>query len=107
MQVRVNTYDNSIVYTDHLLGELVQRLSTRKGVSFLVYLSDHGETPKSNSWRDQSCPDLFKVPFVVWFSPEYRRKFPEVVRSVEEMSKSPLRLDRAKTVLRQLAGLAL
>lgn len=107
MQVRVNTYDNSIVYTDYLLGELVQRLSARKGVSFLVYLSDHGETPKSNSWRDQSCPDLRRVPFVVWFSPEYRQKFPEIVRNIEEMSKSPLRLDRAKTVLRQLAGLSL
>ena len=104
MQVRVNTYDNSIVYTDYLLGEMIQRMNDRKGISFLVYFSDHGETPNSTAWRDSANPDLFKVPFVIWFSPEYRRKFPGVVKSIEKAAKEPLRLDHAKAVLRLLAG---
>lgn len=58
IQSRVNCYDNSIAYTDHILSELILRLKERKGISFLVYLSDHGETPKSETWRDQSSPDL-------------------------------------------------
>lgn len=107
MQSRVNTYDNSIAYTDHVLSELILRLKERKGISFLVYLSDHGETPKSETWRDQSSPDLLQIPFVVWFSPEYRRMYPGVVKVVESMAKEPLRLDRAKAMLRMLSRISI
>ena len=107
MQSRVNTYDNSIAYTDHVLSELILRLKERKGISFLVYLSDHGETPKSETWRDQSSPDLLQIPFVVWFSPEYRRMYPGVVKVVEGMAKEPLRLDRAKAMLRMLSRISI
>lgn len=106
LQGRMNSYDNSIVYTDCVLDELVQRLKGRKDASFLVYLSDHGETPRSDSWRNKDDPELFQVPFVVWFSPAYRRTFPEVVQAIEKMAREPLRLDRAKRVLRLLARLS-
>ncbi|NNC09805.1 sulfatase-like hydrolase/transferase, partial [Corallococcus exiguus] len=42
----VNTYDNTLVYTDRVLGmaiDLLQRHATQRDVA-LVYLSDHGES---------------------------------------------------------------
>lgn len=38
-----NTYDNSILYTDYFLGQVVKRLEAFPGISTLTYISDHGE----------------------------------------------------------------
>ncbi len=40
-----NTYDNSIVYTDHVLSQLIQTLAQQKHYqTSFWYLSDHGES---------------------------------------------------------------
>ena len=101
-RARIDTYDNSIRYTDGVLGELVNRLKARKGPSFLLYLSDHGETPDGPAWRDASRPELLQVPFVIWFSPAYRAAHPDVVAEVQRMAELPLRLDHALPLMRQL-----
>lgn len=90
---RVDFYDNSIVYTDCLLGEIIDRLKASQRASFLVYLSDHGETPNSEGWRDQSDPALWQVPLVVWFSSEYRRLYPQTVTHIDSLAHHPVRLD--------------
>jgi lipid A ethanolaminephosphotransferase len=39
-----NSYDNTILYVDHVLGEVTQKLD-RSGVPYVfIYLSDHGES---------------------------------------------------------------
>ena len=39
----VNEYDNSIVFTDEMLGEMIQRLTDCACRAGLLYFSDHGE----------------------------------------------------------------
>jgi heptose-I-phosphate ethanolaminephosphotransferase len=39
----VDAYDNSILYTDWFLTEVINALLRRRGISALVYASDHGE----------------------------------------------------------------
>ncbi|WP_000308927.1 sulfatase-like hydrolase/transferase, partial [Escherichia coli] len=42
----VNTYDNTLVHTDHLLGkaiDLLQGYADQRDVA-LIYVSDHGES---------------------------------------------------------------
>lgn len=39
----VNAYDNSIVYTDHILNSLIEVLGAEKSAA-LMYASDHGES---------------------------------------------------------------
>ena len=67
----LNSYDNSIAYTDHVLGQVIERLKGRKAV--LIYTSDHGEsiekdahlhgTPKQVAPREQ-----LMVPLLIWAS---------------------------------------
>jgi len=39
-----NSYDNTLLYVDHVLGEIIQKLD-RSGVPYVfIYLSDHGES---------------------------------------------------------------
>jgi len=39
-----NSYDNSILYVDHVLGEIVQTLDRSGAPYVFIYLSDHGES---------------------------------------------------------------
>jgi lipid A ethanolaminephosphotransferase len=39
-----NSYDNTILYTDYVLGEILQRLELSGAPYVFIYLSDHGES---------------------------------------------------------------
>ena len=99
----IDVYDNSIAFTDSFLGDVLERLKRMPRPVFFVYFSDHGETPRASNWRHLGDPDLTAVPLVVWFSPEYRAAFPEVVAEMERKSREPLRLDRLQSILLPLA----
>ncbi|NCU55982.1 MAG: phosphoethanolamine transferase, partial [Candidatus Fonsibacter ubiquis] len=40
----INAYDNTILYTDHFLDLLINKLKKQNKKSFLIYASDHGES---------------------------------------------------------------
>jgi len=77
-----NSYDNTIVYTDHVLAELIKalRVVADNGVdTAMIYASDHGESlgekglflhgmPYSMAPREQT-----HVPMLMWMSEAYRR----------------------------------
>lgn len=74
----VNAYDNSIVYTDHVLAELIawlQKQSTRP--TGLLYIADHGESLGENNLYLHGLPYAIapevqkKVPLITWFSPAF------------------------------------
>ena len=76
-----NTYDNAILYTDHLLAQTIDVLA---GVGShdvgLMYVSDHGESLGERNlylhgmyWR--IAPDeQKKIPLVLWLSPGLQSK---------------------------------
>jgi len=73
----VNSYDNSIVYTDYVLAGLIDRLAAQQDRvdSVLIYVSDHGESLGENGLYLHGQPWMFapdvqkKVPMLMWFSP--------------------------------------
>ncbi|HET7792868.1 MAG TPA: phosphoethanolamine--lipid A transferase [Rhizobacter sp.] len=76
-QALVNTYDNSIVYTDHLLASAIGWLKGRASshTTAMLYVSDHGESLGENNLYLHGLPYAFApreqkhVPWVMWFSP--------------------------------------
>lgn len=75
----VNTYDNTLVYTDRMLGktiELLQEHSSERDVA-LIYVSDHGESLGERGMYLHGTPYLIapkeqtQVPMLMWFSPEF------------------------------------
>jgi lipid A ethanolaminephosphotransferase len=72
----VNAYDNALLYTDHLLATLIQRLQAHadRVDSAVIYVSDHGESLGENNLFLHGipyaiAPDVQKrVPMVMWFS---------------------------------------
>lgn len=85
-----NAYDNSIHYTDHVLGEIVDMLSRTGASASMVYLSDHGEDifddARGRYLHASPIPTYYQlhIPFVIWFSPAYQAAYPlkyEMARS--------------------------
>lgn len=73
----VNTYDNTIAFTDRILAETVDMLAGAPNVvSVMYYVSDHGESLGENGLYLHAAPwfmaptEQTHVPMVTWVSPE-------------------------------------
>ncbi len=80
----INAYDNTIRYTDHLLGELTEYLDSIPDTDCaLIYTSDHGEDIfdyGSNRFLHASPVPTYHqlhVPMIIWMSETYRARYPE------------------------------
>ncbi len=84
----VNTYDNSILYTDLIVSGIINAVKRKGGNAFVVYFSDHGqEVYDTRPVRGQIANDpskhMLDIPFLCWFSPEYQRRNAEFVGRVK------------------------
>ncbi len=74
----VNAYDNTILYTDYVLDRLLDLLVGRDESTFLIYVSDHGESLGENGLylhgmpRMLAPPEQTHVPLIAWLSPRFR-----------------------------------
>jgi glucan phosphoethanolaminetransferase (alkaline phosphatase superfamily) len=95
----VNTYDNSIVYTDFFLATTIQKLDSLNAVSALVYVADHGEnlfdTPENIVLHGGSKFTKYDlhVPFFVWTSNKYNQLYPEKEENMIENKAKKLTSD--------------
>lgn len=72
-----NSYDNSILYTDHVLSEVIQAVKAQNRRALVAYFSDHGEDVPGGRCRYVGVRRLseaaYRVPVVFWFSEELLR----------------------------------
>jgi len=86
----VNTYDNSILYTDYFLANTIKKIEAQNAVSFFIYVSDHGEnlydTDENIALHAGAKPTKYDihVPFFVWSSPKYQEIYPQKWNNVKE-----------------------
>ena len=79
----VNAYDNSLLYTDFVLGRVIEFLDNAQAThdTAMLYLSDHGESLGENGLYLHGVPHAIApdvqrhVPFLMWLSPAFRRDF--------------------------------
>ena len=79
----VNTYDNALLYTDHMLAQTIAFLKKQdaKYDTAMIYLSDHGESLGENGLYLHGIPYSIapkvqtEVPMTMWFSPGYASSF--------------------------------
>lgn len=77
----VNSYDNSIVYTDHVLASTIKKLKQLQSEynTALFYVSDHGESLGENGLFLHGMPYSLapefqkKVPLLVWGSEGFKQ----------------------------------
>jgi lipid A ethanolaminephosphotransferase len=80
----VNSYDNSLVYTDYVLAKLIELLAARDAGGMptaMIYFSDHGESLGEGNMYLHGLPYAFApevqrhVPMLVWLSPKLQADF--------------------------------
>ncbi len=78
----INSFDNTILYTDHFLGQAIQWLKKSEATSApaLLYVSDHGESLGENNLYLHGlpyrvAPDVQKrVPWITWWSSRFEKQ---------------------------------
>ena len=75
-----NSYDNSILYTDWFLSQVIHTLKTANQLTSMMYVSDHGQTLYDGAcnlaFHGHNTQYEFHVPALVWFSDLYKTTFP-------------------------------
>ena len=87
-------YDNSIRYTDKQLERIVSYLESTGRPAALFYISDHGESPDSKTWRDVSDKSVWEIPAFAWFSNEYAAAFPDTIEAFRAAADAKMGADR-------------
>lgn len=78
----MNAYDNSIVYTDQVLGSLISWLKSQQTTydPAMLYVSDHGESLGENNLYLHGLPysiapdNQKRVPWITWLSPAFAQR---------------------------------
>lgn len=76
----INAYDNTIVYTDYVLGKLIDLLKTQQYATAMLYVSDHGESLGENNIYLHGLPYAIapkqqtQVPMIFWASSSFRQE---------------------------------
>ncbi len=88
----INSYDNSILYTDYILGNLISLLKKQHAISYLYYISDHGE----NLYDDEKAKILhaylqptkyeIEIPLIVWTSSLYNQTYSTKINNLHKNS---------------------
>ncbi|MDE4079393.1 MULTISPECIES: phosphoethanolamine transferase EptA [Enterobacter cloacae complex] len=82
-QALINTYDNSILYTDSVVSRTIDALKARQATmnTALIYLSDHGESLGERGIYLHGTPYMLApeqqthIPFMFWLSADYVKNF--------------------------------
>ncbi len=90
-----NSYDNSILYTDHFIGEVIRRLEPLRAL--VVYVSDHGESLGEGGrfmhGQGGEFPEQIQVPVLVWASEKYAVENPYKMERLRVNAHKPVSHD--------------
>ncbi len=94
----LNSYDNSIFYTDYILSQMIEELIQKDAFdSALLYVSDHGESTGEHGYYLHGAPYVIapteqtKVPMLLWTSNSFNSRMnlsPSCVASAAKRSTS-------------------
>jgi glucan phosphoethanolaminetransferase (alkaline phosphatase superfamily) len=92
----INSYDNSILFTDHVLSELIKTVEAKAEMATLTFLSDHGQNlmdrgethvlhSSAEGYRSE-----YEVPFIMWTSREFSKLHSSELRNFARFRHVPL-----------------
>lgn len=96
----INAYDNTIVYTDHILNQVIDSLKTQTHYrTAFWYLSDHGESTGEHGMYLHGAPYAIApsqqthVPMMMWFSDQWKNMAEAQVNCIHQQQAAILSQD--------------
>jgi glucan phosphoethanolaminetransferase (alkaline phosphatase superfamily) len=106
-----NSYDNSILYTDFVLDQIIELLEQSGRSARLVYVSDHGQAIPtatcSELGQGYTSNDNLRVPGFIWLSKSYRASNPQHTETIARNAKIPQSTSNIFPSVLSLAGIRL
>ena len=104
-----NSYDNSILYTDWMLSEVIQKLKTSEQITSLFYISDHGQTLYDGTcnlaFHGHNTQFEFHIPAFIWYSDAYQEQFPDKIVQLRLHQKARLSTENVFHSLLDMANI--
>ncbi len=107
----INAYDNSVLYTDYFLHEIIQKAEQRDCKSAVFYISDHGEnifdSPGVNLGHGTLVPtgQELHVPMFIWLSDSYLQKNDPVFSSLKNNTDKKINSANVFPAFANIAGI--
>lgn len=91
-----NAYDNSVLYTDYVLNEIISTLEAEENIcSAMYYCADHGEdlldTKEGRFLHSSPTTTYYQlhVASLAWFSPKYKELYADKVVAAKDNENAP------------------
>jgi lipid A ethanolaminephosphotransferase len=91
-----NSYDNAVLYTDHVLNQVIATLSGQSDYdASMIYLSDHGESLGEKGLYLHGIPyaiapdEQTQVPMLWWLSSDFAQRQDIDVECLSQIAKKP------------------
>jgi heptose-I-phosphate ethanolaminephosphotransferase len=105
----VDAYDNSVLYSDWFVNEVIKTLAARNAPSALFYTSDHGENLLDDDKQlvGHVIGNQYDLPTaaLIWLSEPLRARFPEMAEMAAVHATAKLSLSNFAHSLLDLAGI--
>lgn len=98
-------YDDTVLYTDHILEEIYSKLKEKSNFKAMIYFSDHGEDPHVIGGHDpvNLNGQMLRIPLVVYLSDKYCQDNPKIhdalVRNKDRYFSNDLIFDLAASIM--------
>ncbi len=104
-----NSYDNSILYTDWFLTQVIAQLKLSSKLSAMMYVSDHGQTLYDGTctlaFHGHNTQHEFHIPALVWYSDLYQAAHPAKVARLQRNKNAKLSTENVFHSLLDLADI--
>lgn len=81
---RTNDYDNTVLYSDHVMKALFDYAQQNLNLQAFVYSSDHGEDMVYSHGAGKFTYDMVRIPVFFYLSPDYMQMYAEKVDNLQK-----------------------
>ena len=91
----INSYDNTLVYLDNFINEVIKRVENKNTSAIVLYVSDHGEVlGEHGKWLHAQGLEESKNPaMILWYSDKFKNEYPEYVLNLKANAKKEITTD--------------
>jgi glucan phosphoethanolaminetransferase (alkaline phosphatase superfamily) len=106
----VDAYDNSILYTDWFLHEVIEQARALDVPATVTYFPDHGEDLQvldghSGHGQPIYTPHAFDIPVLIWANEAFRKQHPEIMDALRGNALKQVRSHDVFDTVGQIMGI--
>jgi glucan phosphoethanolaminetransferase (alkaline phosphatase superfamily) len=106
----VDAYDNTVLYTDWFLKQIIEELRGLKVPATVTFFPDHGEDlqlldGEAGHGQPAYTQHAFEIPAFVWINAAYRSAHPEIVAALKNNANKEIRSHNVFYTVAELMGI--